>query len=732
VADNSSVAASTSKITITAATTPVTVTLTSPATFPALLYTNSSLSVTATIANDVANGGIRWSCSPGNTPTTCGAFSSGPNPVASGTAVTYTAPSGSVSAVTITATSVDEPSALATSPSFTINLPSGIAVGFTTAPPASLVPGGSAVIAATVTGDPANAGVNWSCSPALTCGSFNPTPTASGSATTYTASGTTGNVVISATSFTDHSQTANANINITSAASRILNSGNYTFWLSGWDFNGSPYYLAGAFTVSTSGDTMTLTAGEQDFVDYYYVLPKDSLTGSIAATADGNLQITLNTGDVCLGPGANYTCTQAGSSSAGTGVEILNAALTSSSSALLAEFDAWATASGGLEPQSAPTTTPLGGYAFSVEGWDTTAEPLAIGGVLDVDSSGGISGSGSVFDYNDFGSILSAQTLTSSSVAPAPDAFGRVTFSLNPSNLVLPEVALVGYFVDSSQLHLVETNDNLIGTTGGQAFVQTGTGGFTTGSFEGASYVFAATGIDNTNYVLQTAGALTGDSDGSSVRGNVSFNDLVNISPPGGAAIGAGTYSVDPTGRVTLTNITDSTNSPTFTYNFELYLDGNGHARMISLDSNDVVEGLADLQNLNANSAFTGTFAMGAVGADSASEDELDAVGQIISDPSAGTFSAFADLNWIFRPAPGPDFADAPVSGTFVTPDSAGAASGNVTGIDVISCPLYAGGSGACTTPADSFTYYIVDSATVLGIEDDGNQLDLIRLELQQ
>jgi hypothetical protein len=716
VADDASITASTGAITITAANSPSV----SLSTAPTSLALGGTFSITATVTNDSGNGGVTWSCTSSNSAATCGSFSASKS--ASGTAVAYIAPSVAASVV-ITATVVDDASVTASTPTITVSSAPSITVTLSTPPPSSLAPGGTATIAAT-TND--TAGVTWSCTPTTTCGSFNPTSTLSTATTVFTSAATTGNIVITATSVSSTGVSASANVNLTTAASGALSQGNYAFWLAGWDENNTPYYVAGAFALvpgsGTSGTSGTVT-GEQDFIDAVNILP-DSLTGSYALTTDGNLQITLNTGDPNIGPSGN-------------GVETLNATLTSGSSARIVEFDSWASGSGQLEPQSVPATTPLGGYAFSISGLDGNGNmSFGIGGVIDVDSSGGISGNNSVFDENDAGTVLLAQSLArnSSTVSPAPlDGFGRVIFNLTPSSASgVGTIALVGYFVDSSHVRLVETiGDTLNGTTGGQAFVQNGptaVGSFSTSSFEGSSYVFGATGVDTANFFLQTAGVIAGNSDGRTVSGNISINDLIQITAQGGATIAAGTYTVDPTGRVTLSGVTDNN---LFNYNLELYLDGNGHARVLSLDASDEVEGLAGLQKLPAT-PFNGTFAMGATGADPQFEDQLDAVGPLVSDASAGTLSGFADLNWLFNPTPpGPTLTAEPVSGTFASANGAGVSSGIVTGIDVTDCQVY----NATTTTgcsADAFTYYLVNASTAVGIESDANQLTLIRFELQQ
>src|SRR5436189_198934 len=101
--------------------------------------------------------------------------------------------------------------------------PPAIVVTITTAPPASLPVGGTAGVAATVPNDSAAAGVNWSCTPSTTCGSFTPPSTASGASTTYTAPAVApagGSVVIIATSVTDSTKNAqSAAVTITGTAS---------------------------------------------------------------------------------------------------------------------------------------------------------------------------------------------------------------------------------------------------------------------------------------------------------------------------------------------------------------------------------------------------------------------------------------------------------------------------------------------------------------------------------
>jgi len=95
--------------------------------------------------------------------------------------------------------------------------PPAIVVNFSPAAPATVAIGTSAPVTATVSNDSAAKGVTWSCTPINSCGSFNPTSTASGVATTYSAPAAVpagANVVVVATAVSDATKNANANVYI--------------------------------------------------------------------------------------------------------------------------------------------------------------------------------------------------------------------------------------------------------------------------------------------------------------------------------------------------------------------------------------------------------------------------------------------------------------------------------------------------------------------------------------
>jgi hypothetical protein len=366
---------------------------------------------------------------------------------------------------------------------------------------------------------------------------------------------------------------------------------------------------------------------------------------------------------------------------------------------------------------------PAGGYAFFTAGENSIQSPIAIGGVINVDGAGAISGAGSAFDINDFGlpAPLPKQAFAPSTVS-APDSMGRVVFDLVPGPASsIEQIDLVGYIVDASHIRLVETTDAYGGFTGGTALGQgSSTGTFNASSFSGSSYVFGAAGTD-ANGALQVAGLLSAGSSGS-LSGTLNFNDIIAQTPQGGSSLSAGSYTVDPTGRVTLTGLTDSSTNPTFNFNLQLYLTGNGHGVLISMDKAEVIAGLGFQQTASSSlglDSFSGSYGMNAaqVLPSAGSESKQHATGPVSAD-GAGDLAGFADFNQI--PVTAGAGNNLSFSGNLVA-NTNGVFTGQNSGLNLLSP----------STP-DNFTYYLVDKTQAVFIETDNTQLTLGYFVLQQ
>jgi hypothetical protein len=236
----------------------------------------------------------------------------------------------------------------------------------------------------------------------------------------------------------------------------------------------------------------------------------------------------------------------------------------------------------------------------------------------------------------------------------------------------------------------------------------------------GSTYVISMIGQDGAG-ALTVAGALNLASSGSVVSGTISYNDLFfNI--VSGAAVSGGTWVASTSGVAgdyTLTGVTDGN----VTFNIELYVDGNGHASVVTQDLGvDATGGVGYLQSGGAS--FSGNYVLSATGYDGTNEFELDAVGPVAT--GTNTFSGSVDLNWLSAGTAAVPQTSLSVSGAFTTPNAGGIAIGTgntITGLDVTTA-----------TNADAFDYYVVDSTKVIAIETDtnGNQLTLGAFDLVQ
>ena len=670
---------------------------------PASLAVNAKATIDAATVFSAAGSGenqaVTYALSCGST-NACGALSASDE----AGAIVYTAPPAipTGNAVTVTATSVVDSSLSATA-KITIVPPIPISVTLLGAPPASLEVNAQFAFHAQITNDvTANPEVTWTvtCGSAA-CGSFSPATTPNEEPATYTAPATIpdGNTVtVTATSVTDPTKSASASMAITAQAPTLAD-GSYVFQVAGVVGNG-----AGFVTGALIAQGGTIAGGEQDAI---YGDSNDDNGGSISefqtisggsysTTPDGNLAVTIQ-----LGAGETET---------------LNGTLASNQKGFIGGIDG-AIGNGTLEAQTS-TAAPSGGYAFSLDAADDYDGSPWIDGVIDVDSAGGISGNGSLLDVNGEGTFYAGTETLAASTVSAPDAYGRVVFQLNPASeppeWQLGTLYVAGYAVDGTHMRVMEVgtaqnSDVVPGEAGGVALAQAAnTGKFDAASVAGASYVFGAEGEDRQG-TLQLAGVLTFDA-GGNVTGVMNWNDLSGKTAQAPLAC-TGTYTVDPTGRVTVTDLTDGS---TFTYSLHLYLSGSGSGVVLSADSSDVFAGRAFEQQAGAFSAtsFSGSYGVNAslyTLANLGPEFE-SAVGPITATPGDGSddVAGYADLG-----AGSPDFA---ITGSF-TPAANGVFTGTLSGL---------GGSAA-----NSFTLYLVDGTQGVLVETGGSTLVLARVGRQ-
>jgi hypothetical protein len=531
------------------------------------------------------------------------------------------------------------------------------------------------------------------------------TTDANGNATTtaFTANGNYGPFNVAA-NFTGNAGSAVqfALINSTTTVA----AGNYVFSVTGTDNSPFPYTMAGVFTLTSDG---IISTGEFDFADFNFIESKQPITGGqVTEDATGNFVAKINFTD----PNGYINGTN--------GFVIFNGTMltVTSTTGTLIESDGWASGSGDINLQTSTTfcaTTPCS-YAFFLGGLDwNSGAPTAIGGVITVDTAAAsgtsidtISGTGSIYDVNDGGSITSAGTFVTngSTVSSAADTFGLVTFSL-ALNVTGGTVSPVidAYMIDANHFRLVEELDGVL-AAGGAATAQTGAGKFSSSNIGGDTYVFGVAGQDG-NGALQSAGVIGFDSSDSNITGNVSWNDITGQNQQGGTTLTGGTFAVDSggIGDVTVTGITDGT----FTYNFQMYLTGDGHAYVISVDTTDVQAGRSTVQGTGLSAtSFDKGYALDLTQVVGGSEQ--DGTGPITADGVGAITTGAMD----FSVAPFTPTSDLTITGTFVLP----ASSPNGVWTGTIADPVVA-------SQTDNVTYYVIDATQGVIIENDTNQLTL-------
>lgn len=584
-------------------------------------------------------------------------------------------------------------------------LPPTVAIALQSPPSQSILINATATLTAIVTNDSSNSGVDWTVTCASpNCGQLSSLHTGSGDATTYTPpaslAGNSQSVTIVAFATADHTQNAAASVTITGFDSGLR--GNYVLRAQGVDATLNPYQFAGVIVLDGNGN---ITGGEQteNFYDENedvnaVVSRSDAITGgNYFLGADGRGTLTIRTADADVGQ---------------NGTESFSFVLLSSAHALIAQTDTFESGTGTMDLQTS-TTALVGGYAFVASGLDIPSySPEALGGILNIDSPGTISGVGSLVDQNLYGYMTSNQKV--SGTVSGPDQFGAVTFSLSaPSLGSATTFQFTGYIVDNTQIVLAESDNNTgagSGSAGGLAIAQ----GSATGTFHDASafsgdFVFGVVGMDLTGFTpdtLTSVGVLTADGAGNLSSGftDTFFQQNYN-QPPNytGAQISSsfvGTYTLDKAGagrvRVALKGFVPPVH-PSITQSFIFYLTGNGNPPLV-LDAGDgtgnypsVGSGIAYPRA--AQRALSGDYGFNLV---QENGNENDGTGQFTANATGQTVSGIFDMNYGFTAA----FNNA-LTGTFQAPDAQGRFAGTLF------------------NSANPVVYYPIDAAHGFVVETD-------------
>jgi len=596
----------------------------------------------------------------------------------------------------------------------------GLEIVITTAP-ASMVVGATADVVATVTDDPKNGGVTWSCSPAPSCGttSFNPDQTQSGAASMFTAPSVippgSQQVTITATSVSDTSISSNS-VNITIGVA----SNNFSFYVTGREANvaGDTYSIAGIVTISADGSGRVL-GGVEDYNDGDGITSPqpngDSITGgSLVMDHDGSgngILTLMIPGNTNLGV---------------NGRESFALNFPNSTHALITQFDGTATSSGSLDLQTSTSVPTSGGFSFVASGAGVDGEPVADGGVFTITGTS-IAG---IVDVND-GGAFSRGTLFTGILGPA-DSLGRGTIT---NNAGFP-VSFNYYMVGPEVIRIVNVDPT--DTAVGSAFGQGSNPSFSNGSIrqsvfslENSPTGYAAAGQFSTS----PAADAKPESNASAVAhqgqpASNEFDGIGDLNELDGAVLTAanitGTYSLDSNGYGTLNfdggfgdvatlgiyavdpalNILDPNNPSA----------GGGVAVLAEMDENLVGIGALFPQADVAVSSFAGFYAFGAQGQTSAGFDEFDFLGGATVSEAGTVFSGTGSLSDPFATLTGGVESQTAAFSATAVPDTAPGHAGRYTLNPV-----------AVASTTSDFTPF--DFTTVTAYQANGQQLFWVEVD---
>jgi hypothetical protein len=467
--------------------------------------------------------------------------------------------------------------------------------------------------------------------------------------------------------------------------------GPFAFSYSGDNSTGY-FAVAGSFIADGNG---TIVSGVEDIDSFSTgVSGPLAVNGTYLVGPDGRVTVSLNTG----------------LQSAGTFAFVL----TTNQHGLLTRFDKNVTGSGTLDQQNLNdlTISPTiinGPYVFSVAGADTSFRPMGVAGKFSANGGGGVTGP-TILDAKINGAATTGDTsLTGSySFDASRSGTGRGTFTLTSTTTNTQQYAF--YVVDSTHIHLVETDSNAF--LAGDMFAAAAGNSFSTSELTAGNYPFTNGGTSSTG-AYASGGVFVSDGGGNIKSGIIDVNNAGTIQSA--SMLSSCAYTVDQTtGRIDLKLCPSGASAS----EFATYLTSTGSAVMLELDSAAKANGMAVPQTKLASSV-TGIFALGLSGQgifhNSISSYQPDASGQITLGANSVSGGKL-DIN-MFNVVSSSDPLDT-INSTVAAPDSTfGRGTAKIL----------------ATNPSVTFnlSYYIVDgnTALLLGTDTVRTQTGIVTLQ---
>jgi hypothetical protein len=431
-----------------------------------------------------------------------------------------------------------------------------------------------------------------------------------------------GTITITAISQAVSTQTLSVPVNVV-FGNRVLN-GSYAFSTSGrLQANNGFFARVGSFVADGNGGLI----GLED------VNPQPSIV---------TLEPIPFSGSYSIGPDGRGTmqfCEPSNSSSCTAPTTQFRVVVVSPQQAQIIDFQGGSAASGEivLQPDASVFNTGglIGGYAFSFSGVSSSTSEESVVGEFAADGDPGHSGTGKItsgeLDINAGGALPSQFAITSGTYTVSSN--GRGTATLVTSG---PTIKLVFYMVSASRAKFLETDSSPILV--GDSFKQQSIVPWGLNSLSD-SVVFETSGVGPSGAFLADVGTFTTDGNGNITAGSglLDQNDGGTVSSVSSSASFGGTYTIDLSGRGTIT-------IPNHSY--VMYMISVGHAVVQETTASTVAHGLLTQPQGGpfTTSFLSGSYALSLAGTNAAgaSAKTEDLVGQLTSDGSgkltAGSF----------------------------------------------------------------------------------------------
>jgi hypothetical protein len=581
--------------TITIAAVAPSISVTFAATPPATLATSATTSITANVANDSANAGVKWTvtCTAAAS-STCGSFSAATT--ASGTATTYTAPSAipSPATVTVTATSVTDTTKSA---SATITIGAILANG-------NYV---YHISGEDSTGPYFIVGVIVVQNGQITAGEQDFSDRSNGYTTVFPATGSSISVVGSNVQLTLN--TGNTNIGVSGietlrgpkvSSTRVLlsefdtfasgagsldlqtstaaPSGGYAFSVGGIDGTTNGYALAIGGVLNISGTTISPTGSVLDYNDGGSVGQSVSLTSSSTVSAPdsvGRVTFTVTPNSTSL---ANFILT--GYIIGTNRIQLVESQTDTLDADLGGTALGQGTHAGTFTPAGVANTT----YVFAAPGTDSTSNgsTLNFAGSFTLGTAGALSGTIAVNDMTYYGALA----ITGGTYAVDPT--GRVTISgITPSLTTSPFA--VQLYLDGNG-NAMELGDDSQTLSYGVAYQQSNATAALSGNFGMTGAGFG--NVNNTAPGWSASGPATVASSGA-VTGYTDYN-LAGTTPVSNVAL-TGSLSTTITSTVNLIGINAASATTSNAY-YYFSIDGK---RFLGLENDGAQLGILQLETIS-------------------------------------------------------------------------------------------------------------------------------------